>query len=473
MIVTGRETLGSIDKATRQLQTEERDAALLMRTLNDQLVTLAQEQAIEYRALAEFRAENILRGDLINTLSRAEQEAADVLNAHMHGFDEVDAAIAADERALDDLRARREPVAERLEAAEERLDRALLGMRDTLMQHAVYAEATQTAEMARRRAAAADEKIVQAEADRVEKSKAYQSDRLFMYLWERGYGTSKYTASGLIRLLDGWVARLVGYQDARPNYFMLNEIPKRLTVHAQRMRALAAEQAEALVLAEERALKQTGKADLVETVEALRGEKADIDSRIETLSKELQGAREKRANLAKGGDDAYARALEPLQSAISQEPLTIMYERAARTGDQKDDRIVSRIRAIRQKIDQIEQVKKDTEQRLRQIANNRTELENVRGRFKRQRYDDYGSVFGSMAGVLLGEFLKGMINGGTYWDGMRRNQRWRRRHWDDDLGWPGGFGGGFGDDDFGGGFGGGGGDFGGGGGGDFTTTDSF
>ena len=54
-------------------------------------------------------------------------------------------------------------------------------------------------------------KTEQAEADREEKGKPYRDDPLFMYLWERGYGTTNYRANNLVRYLDGLVARLVGF----------------------------------------------------------------------------------------------------------------------------------------------------------------------------------------------------------------------------------------------------------------------
>src|SRR5690606_28183894 len=83
-------------------------------------------------------------------------------------------------------------------------------------------------EAARELAAVAAEslrKTEQAEKDREEKGKPYRDDPLFMYLWENGYGTKTYRANNLVAWLDGHVARLVGYPEARPNFAMLNEIP--------------------------------------------------------------------------------------------------------------------------------------------------------------------------------------------------------------------------------------------------------
>src|SRR5690606_16754243 len=70
-------------------------------------------------------------------------------------------------------------------------------------------------------------KTLQAETDREEKGRPYRDDPLFMYLWERRYGTGTYRANNLVTYLDGLVAGLVRYRDARPNFAMLNDIPLR------------------------------------------------------------------------------------------------------------------------------------------------------------------------------------------------------------------------------------------------------
>ncbi len=60
-----------------------------------------------------------------------------------------------------------------------------------------------------------------------------------MYLWDRQYGLPGYKACGLTRWLDGKVARLIGFADARANYARLNEIPERLREHAAALKAQA------------------------------------------------------------------------------------------------------------------------------------------------------------------------------------------------------------------------------------------
>ena len=60
-----------------------------------------------------------------------------------------------------------------------------------------------------------------------------------MYLWQRRYLTPDYAAGVITRMLDGRVARLIGYGDARSNYFMLTELPLRLRQHADEQARIA------------------------------------------------------------------------------------------------------------------------------------------------------------------------------------------------------------------------------------------
>jgi len=85
--------------------------------------------------------------------------------------------------------------------------------------------------------AAAERKAAQAECDLEEKRKPYEADPLFMYLWSRGLGTSRYRAIPLVRYFDRKVARHIGFDDARRNYAVLIELPVRLREHAERLRA--------------------------------------------------------------------------------------------------------------------------------------------------------------------------------------------------------------------------------------------
>src|SRR5690606_22487620 len=158
-------------------------------------------------------------------------------------------STAAVQQRLDDLQARRNDLETRREGLRQQLEKAAAAIDEAeaeaqarLASDPAYVAQKETAKAAERVAVHADEKATVSEQEQGAKGKAYLADPLFMYLWHRGYGTSQYRAGGLVRFLDGKVARLIGYDEARANYSRLIELPVRLREHADRMGQLADEE---------------------------------------------------------------------------------------------------------------------------------------------------------------------------------------------------------------------------------------
>ena len=90
------------------------------------------------------------------------------------------------------------------------------------------------------------EEAANAEAELGAKRKPYDEDPLFIYLWQRGFGTGRYQSGNFVRVMDRMVADFIGFANVRPNYAALIEIPLRLREHATAQRAAAAGSLQAL-----------------------------------------------------------------------------------------------------------------------------------------------------------------------------------------------------------------------------------
>src|SRR5690606_13717072 len=101
-----------------------------------------------------------------------------------------------------------------------------------------------------------------------------------MYLWRRRYGTSEYVGGGLTRWLDGKVARLIGYADARANYARLSELPVRLREHAERVGARADEELARLAELDEQGRAAAGVPALEQEHDDLAAQVAEVDEEI-------------------------------------------------------------------------------------------------------------------------------------------------------------------------------------------------
>ena len=325
-------------------------------------------------------------------------------------------------------RERREAV--RLERRAE-LDAAVAALEDrrdtvteTLAASPRHEMLVQRAERAAAQAQAAHEKAEASAADRAAKGEPYEKDKLFSYLWKRGYRTERYRANALIRALDGWVAKLCRYDGARRNYARLLEIPVRLAEHAERAAAKAVAETEAVAASVADAEEQAGVPELV----------ADVDGRALVLTKAEEAVEEAEVRIAKGrerlaafdadDDEISRKAYGLLLAHVESEPLATLQRDAAATPTSMDDLAVSSLAAL-----QNERAKLGTTLAQQQAEHQKAldalaQAEDVRRRFRRNDYDASNSVLkgGLDWGRLLNGVLTGLVTAAEIWATMSRNQ---------------------------------------------------
>jgi chromosome segregation ATPase len=487
-MISGRQALGSIDQALNKVHEQVNSLQHEIAEHSERVLTLNKEQAEDYRGLARVRLGQLSRESVIQKLDHAEQQAIVLLKQRRDALDALHQKLRDVERRRQELEQRRQQQADRLDQAIAVVDEAEAKTQARLDEQPAYRAQRERAEQEQRMAAHADDKATRSEQERESKGQAYRDDPLFMYLWGRKYGMPGYEGGGLTRWLDGKVARLIGYADARANYDRLNEIPARLREHATNLKELG--EAEFLRLREldDKARAADGIPALEERVASEQEQLDDIDGQIkqnEALEHELLEAQSRHAS---GEDEQMVRAVEYLATEFERDDLSEVRSDAMHTPYPEDDVIVSRMLQRDAERHQIETTVQGLKDAVRQQQGRLADLEDVRNDFKRHRYDRPGSAFSNdtMLPLLLGQFLGGMLDRGMLWRVLQEQQHYRPQRSDPTFG-SGGFGrgtvwsGGLGDlgdifgglgrgGGFGGGFGGGG--FGGGGGG-FRTGGGF
>ena len=247
-MLSGLQVLGSFDQALLQAQQQAAASDRRLSELNNRLLQLRNEEGEAYRTLARVRMSAPKNDQLIERLTAVDANVRTALQQRTSATAEIDAAITAIEGEAKKLQAARDEATAAVEERRKALLAAEQAIRQRLEQTPPYQQQSQAAQRAEQIAASAEEKTRQAENDRIEKGKPYEQDELFQYLWKRGYGSAAYAAGPFTRMIDRWVARLTGYDKARADYAMLQEIPRRLAEHAARQREQA--QAEARRLSE-------------------------------------------------------------------------------------------------------------------------------------------------------------------------------------------------------------------------------
>ncbi|KKB76736.1 hypothetical protein VW35_18500 [Devosia soli] len=410
----------------RDIRREEDEISRRLARSAEVIAKIKESEAELFRQLAQLRLDPSVQAELDGRISSAESRARETLKAHGK-------AVEAAQKEIDDLEAARVSLLERrrnaaadLAERQNALDALLQQVSARLDTDPAFLAKRQDAEMLAEVAEQSMEKTRQAEADREEKGKPYRDDPLFSYLWDAGFGTSAYKANNLVRYLDGLVANLVGFQKARPNYAMLNDIPQRLREHAERQEANAQAADAALDTLANEAADEAGGKPLRDAKAKAEADLQAIDAAIVEAEDKRDAASEKLQRLTDGEDPALASAASALAAALGQEDIQTLLAEARLTRTGQDDTIVAQIDESRARLREEEEESRDLRERSKTLAARRRELEDIQWEFKKQRFDDPRSSFGEdkLVGDLLNDFLRGGISAASYWEQWRKSQNW-------------------------------------------------
>ncbi|WP_224705564.1 coiled-coil domain-containing protein [Devosia aquimaris] len=426
MSIRGPEALASLDEAMRDIRREEDEISKRLARSAERISKIREGEAELFRQLAQFRLDPAVQGELDVAISSAEAKARAQLKAHSKDLSAAEKAVAEQDAVVARLNAERAEALKQFEGHQAELKALAAKLGASIARDPAFAAKRDSATALTEVANQSMRKTEQAEADRDSKGKPYRDDPLFMYLWESGYGTSNYRANNLVRYLDGLVAGLVGFQKARANFAMLNEIPLRLREHAERQIAIAqAAEAEVDEL-ETQAIDAAGGKPLREAMMAAQQRIDALDGQIVASEDARDAAAKTLASLSQGQNPAFEGALADLATALSREDIQTLLADARRTRTSQDDTIVAQIDDARARVREEEEETREQKERLKTLGARRRELEDIQWEFKKQRFDDPRSTFREdrLVGDLLNDFLRGGISAASYWDRWQRSQNW-------------------------------------------------
>lgn len=428
-MVSGRRTLAEIERSIDELRSRETQLLKDVEGINAHHVRLIGQRTDAFLELAEVRARGAVADGVIDEADALDHKVASLLQARQKTIDDLKSRSEDANRRRKALNSEAESLRNVIAGLERQLDEAAAVARAELAGEPEFAKLIEAREDARSIHQQAQEKAEQAEEDRLSKGKAYESDPLFMYLWQRKYGSESYQPYWLIRVGDDWVARMVGYSEARGNYAILNEIPDRLREHvAYLAEQLQAAEAAVQVLEAERINKIAG-SDLTGMLTDSRIRQADVNKALETIETEITEISQQLNRYTEGLDESFQEAVSLSAKFLEQESYQRLIMLARRTSQPRDDRIVARIGEIDRKTTDLERTMKERRKDLDKISAKRKELLEIAAKFRRNYYDDEASEFelDDIAEDALEALIKGVITGADYWARSQRRHQWRGR----------------------------------------------
>jgi chromosome segregation ATPase len=407
-MISGRQALAIIEQtiASARRAQDRLDAAL--RAASERAVRLRAERMEMFRKLARSKLEALASDKVAEQLGSAEQRALAVLDRQQQSFKQLTERRQQAQEQMQRAEASRHERAAEVEkafdvvaelrtrvAAQTRIDPRWAQLRRRIDELAGVVPA-------------AERKLTQAEADREQKRKPYDNDPLFRYLWQRRFGTAEYKPRGMARLPDRWIARMIGYDDARVNYTLLNELPLRLRNHLDRLRQDSDAVAAELKRLERAALDEAGIAQADDRLAKAREALDHADGMLATAGEALSALDREHA-AAVSGQAPHGPAIELLATANAAKDLLTLYQQALKTPDPEDERVIAEIQRLEGAIGEAEGEIGKIRQEIRDLAARRGEIEQERDEFRRRGYDRPGGIFGNE--TLLANVLGGVLKG--------------------------------------------------------------
>jgi hypothetical protein len=412
-MISGREALSSLQNALAGARRDEDRLVAMLNSASEEAGRLRASQAEAYRALARIRLDEISRDDVSQKLDSVERAALELLDKRKASLERAAETRRALMARIDEAQAIRADAVARLEIALDAVDDQRERTQARLESDEAWVAQRRALSHAKDVARGAAEKAERSEAEKAEKTRPYEADRLFVYLWKRGYGTPAYRRSGLVRYFDGRVARLIGFDEARPNYFMLNEIPLRLREHAERLAEDVESEAQLLADIERRALEDDGIVPLETALGEAESELAAAEERLAGAERALAELdADEHAALVDGVDPMLRQALDLLGEAFAREDLRELQRRAQATATPEDDRIVARLRELEMTIKRVDSQIEETRKTALDLAKKRKELERSSENFRTKGYDDPfgGFVNERVIAQVIGGILGGALS---------------------------------------------------------------
>ena len=431
-MITGREALATVEQAIGRARNQESRLDAALRSATEEAARLRGERMQAFRELARLKLEEGLVGEI----DEAERRSLALLEEARRKFEQFSGEREEARRAVEAAEAKRHASASAYEEAVKALHELRSRIEaETVVSPAWAAERARIDEL-RRVVEKAEAKAAQAEGDREAKRKPYDADPLFRYLWERRFGSAHYAAGALTRFADGSIARLIGYDKARANYTLLNEIPMRLREHLDHVRREVAAQDEKLKEIERAALMQAG-------IEPLEQRASQTKATLDAATKELEAASATLAALDRERDGTlleesgrYKRAIRLLARADAAQDLRTLYAEAAQTPSPKDEAVLKKIEESETAIGRAEAEAGTIRREMRELAFRRSQIEEERDEFKRRGRDNPYGTFGNeqVLSNVLGGILGGLIQGTVLRDVLNKGYRPQSGPWDSDFG---------------------------------------
>ncbi|MRX26546.1 hypothetical protein [Kangiella sp. HZ709] len=440
---SGRQALNEIDQSLQKIRSELSQTDYELERYGQKLLGIRQKESESYRQLAKMRLDAIQANQLSEQLDYAERQAAQLLIQRNDQIEIIANKIETSQTNQLQFDQERNQQAIELDKAVEALEDLLAKVDGKLESDKSFLQQQLTAQDLVDMASNANDKTAQAEQELEDKGAPYRADKIFMYLWQRQYGTSQYNAGFITRFFDKKLAKHIDYDKARVNYFTLTNIPKKLAEHTENLQQQAQNELAELQQMQRDFEIDAGAEQLESTVGLERKKLSAIDQKLTAEEETYQNLIKKRESFNLETDKYIAKAISILMESFKAEPISQLQYEARQTESPRDDHLTNQLLSLKEDKSQLEENISSLQLAHKSVNRKLEDLKEVRRKFKRSDYDAYNSKFkdGVILSGILAQFIGDQVNAKELWRIFKRSQRFEKRRYTQrhgGIGLPGG-----------------------------------
>lgn len=400
-----RRIVRRIRRARRELDERERSIDGLQVALGE----AGERRCAAIRALAEFHLPAMREDAVASTLADMESSVRAIFDEKKDRLREVERRIPEQRDEVAAAEATLASVTEALNETGEERARLARVVFEELQAMPRWQRLFERARLLEARVAASEQRHEAAEREQAEKVPAYQGDALFSYLARRGYGTAGAAGNILTRRLDGWVAEVTRYEDARARYDFLKALPGHAAAALEEDREALATALQPLAGLEEEVMDRNGLTPVLARGEQLYAEREAARQRVREAEGALRELTDELAALHDERGSYYESAIDGLEAFLEGRTLEELVAMARATRDPRDDALVAQLLEIDGQLTQLRaELARRRKERTR-LAERLAGLEEIRDRFeaddwngRRSRFDDGLDINALLLGFVAG-----------------------------------------------------------------------
>lgn len=407
--ITGREALSTFDRTLGRMRDKVAKAIDAADEIDHRDAEVRHEQIDRFMKLTDIRLDEIADADPAD-LDRLHRDAKRLLDAHDVYVAEESERLSAASDAISDLERKRDEDVERRAGLLETYETLVAETETRLKTDADYLALLKASDDAAAIAERAEHKLSLAQEELASKGAPYRTDPLFNYLWKRRFRTPDYKAMPLFRWLDGWVAHLCKYDQARANFTRLNDLPDWLETHMIQQNHVADAALQALEAKEINALAASG-------AEKVRLQADKVSADIRKIDEGIQHYETQHSVLADAHANALSRKTGPAQEArqllhqgLQRLDIPTLRRLASETYTPDDDDLVSDLVELKKEELTLEIEGDDLRARPRRLKQDLVALEALRRQFKNGQLD---SAYATFQPAAIDEAITDVLDGAT------------------------------------------------------------